>query len=374
KYKTMMSSVFNKYMTSTVIAFGFIHPVALAANFNAMPGQEIISLGNVNAEITLTKISAVNSSSAIRADGFGINTSSSKVDCLPSSYEMTVGKMKGYRVDQDIIIGFRSTNATGVASVGAGASTSGPFHDVTVKGAWDNYGNYTPSPVQNASTMWCGSAWPEATQHQWNTNRKNNKASIRGELFLYVGNNAKPGSYTLPSLYLIKSASSGDLVSHLIFPSGTVTVSYPPCSISTPTEVSFDTRKGLPVINPTSSISVNCGANDGRAFQIAISGQPVAPSTAVGNHAISLHYSDGTIGGLVRGYIGSNAAADAVGCVDRTSSIPFSVNNQGLNFMQIGAQTASSSQSQPLVWSLCPNKTEKPGKATGAAQLDIIFK
>ncbi|MDE5307186.1 hypothetical protein PY546_12185 [Providencia stuartii] len=77
-----------------------------------------------------------------------------------------------------------------------------------------------------------------------------------------------------------------------------MTVSYPPCSISTPTEVSFDTRKGLPVINPTSSISVNCGANDGRAFQIAISGQPVAPSTAVGNHAISLHYSDGTIGGI----------------------------------------------------------------------------
>ncbi|EML1936472.1 MULTISPECIES: hypothetical protein [Providencia] len=376
KYKAVMSLVLHKYVTSAVIAFSFMPSSALAVNINATPGESVISLGNVNAEVTLTSISSAFSAAANRADGFAVHTSSTAYNCLSNSNEAVVGNMKGYKVAEDIIIGLQSTNATGVASVGAGAQpASANYKDITVKGTWSSNGSYTVTPTQVPSAMWCGSAWPEPTDHVWNPQKKNNKASIQGKLFLYVGPNAKPGSYTLPNLYLIKAATSnGDLVNQQIFEGGTLTVSYPPCSISTPTEVIFDTTKGLPVINPTSSITVNCGINNGRAFQIGISGTPVAPSMLVGTHAISLHYGDGTIGGLVRGYIGSNAATDAVGCLDRASSIPFSEKNQGLNFMLLGANTSGASQTQPLVWSLCPNGTEKPGKATGTAELDVVYK
>lgn len=146
----------------------------------------------------------------------------------------------------------------------------------------------------------------------------------------------------------------------------TVDVSFTNCTVATPGQIKFgtvDAGSVTPVISTDSGLDIAC-AGQPPSVNLSYSAQAVSATRSPTELVMS--NSENQTQGVVRGFVGRTAAADA-GCSDKTSSVRFGAeatslatgadNNQALTF--------------PLKWVLCPVASAPPGQGTASAILDI---
>lgn len=177
---------------------------------------------------------------------------------------------------------------------------------------------------------------------------------------VYVDSTApKAGNYTL-SFYLGKFQGTFTPVSKAF------TVNLTTCTVSTPAQVRFgdlDAGSVTPVFSSDGGLDISCS---GKTPTINLSYGAQAVSATRSATELVMSNSENQTQGVVRGFVGSTAEADA-GCSDKTSSVRFGAPAASL---ATGADN-NMTLMFPLKWVLCPVASASPGKGSASAILDI---
>jgi len=271
----------------------------------------------------------------------------------------------GYKISEDVILGI-----TGVVAVNYSNIPAGPLLQAIATYSHDgSVESVTPSEWSSYS------AWAIRRSVSIFQPPSDDVNTFTGSIWLYIGPKAAfTPSLTVPGVYLGRrmSISTAGYTGLWLTQSASLSIVPPACTMSTKTSVIFDTTTGETAIKQQAPLTVTCEKNNpGRDFQLQLKSQPVAPSVLQSKNVITLQNSDGnTQGGWVRGFVGASANDDA-GCQDKSTSIPF--DGSALGFATLQSDTAGSGP-VPLMWVLCKSGTEKPGLATGAVMLELLFK
>lgn len=293
-----------------------------------------------------------------------VGTSSGGCQGLGSASVVTSDGWYGYSIAPDIVLGISSGTISG-----GYYDSKRPAEAYNSAGAWSALGIYTQvSGYMSTDRDWCGTSSPNITSI---TSKSLEIPSIiQGNLFVHAGPKAKPGTYTIPSLYLTRvvGGSWGTSGAKILSSTQTITVRAPTdCTISTPDPiVDFGVVQQNPNDNQLiktehSILTINCsavddGGDDSRTAPMTLSFSGVR-GRWVDTLAMSGMNSQGYLA-EVRGSTGSGGICDTDPDLIRFDSTPISLGNLGVGQSNI-----------PLTWSLCSNGSGLKG--TGQAQATI---
>ncbi len=273
-------------------------------------------------------------------DGLALPSSSSQYSCLDPASIREVDGWKGIEISSIGIIGGVTGSITGaITNIFSFPDDAETFEDAlrtTFQGGihYNARGYTTPigdTSAEAANNLCAGATMPYELNYFTapNTNTiegyyiGNRSGVFDGNIWIYVPISIAPGTYQLVDFGITQGSSrllrwNGYLP--ITTAADTVTVVPPPCTISTTTEIGFDTHSeaGKTVSAP---LTFQCDdVPDGTLMDAHIIANAVG--TTVNPSELPLSYSSNSqSGGIVRGYIGPNAMSN--NCTDTNESLFF---------------------------------------------------
>lgn len=274
----------------------------------------------------------------------------------------TIDGWSGYQIQPGVLIVLTgSLNAT---SITATPTANANVITDTYSATWDSKGAITTDWQTPGTASQCAGIKRTVSGNFYSLD--GSITSLNVTYGVYVSPTAAAGP--LPTTYMVLHKTSGSNREYALNFSNLV-VTKTQCTMNTAAVVPFGDvtpghatdGKGIAV---QSSLNVNCTNDAGTSTDITYS---VTPKTQAGDDYTlpMISTAGGSVAGDIRGFMGTNASAEA-GCTTRGSSMRMDSSKAAL-------RTVSSTQSwsDNLVWVLCPRPTAEPGPATAAATLDI---
>lgn len=361
--------------------FFFAVSTAKAASYTAIAGGTI-QLGIINQEQKATSIDVSSGSlGGTYVSYFGGITINNGSNCPLSSQIVNIDNRRGVKAVRDkIIVGLTGT-ISGAKIQLCNSKEAKECRTYSGSITYDDNGFASVSgdaDPASADYLCAGIQPPWGRDDTYYTGANNPEWGNRGanfnlNIWIYVPVGTPPGNYqvTHPSL-IVQGAgisNTNNNIIKMLDSSDTITVLPPPCTISVQDTITFmDT-------SPDSSMKVV----DQLIYQCGDVGQTAGldaflvayPTATIATTSTELPLViDGTKpGGVIRGFLGSNAINDA-GCNDAATSLQFNATFSS----KLGIVTSGSQASIPLVWKLCRKGDETPGIATGSLTLEIGYK
>lgn len=382
-YKYLMPS-YLPVISTIFLGTGCCISSVSAANYSVVAGSQVL-LATINDELAPTNVQngliVANNMSMMSLPLMG-GFSKQGGNCISQSDVMQIDGRNGIKINQaGIIAGFTGRISGGVVTI---KKSDEQTVSETYSGGIliDNNGYITAegNAEQSFADRFCATVtgpYPTGGANNRNnlmtapnnTEWGNKLATAEGYLWIYVAKDIPLGTYSLNGLFLSQGPGFSNYASIDITQAGdTLTVVPPPCTINTETSINFDTSypAGRIVSAP---ITYQCGDVESSTVLDAY-----LVATAVGSPAssteLALTSSGDNPGGVVRGYVGQGVDTDNVHCLDSANSLSF----DGAFNSKLAPVSNGLALQIPLVWQLCLQGNEVPGRATGSVLLDIGYK
>lgn len=291
------------------------------------------------------------------------NYNTSSCDLTPANLTQTSsdGIATGIRIAPDIIVGLTGT-ATGEYTTERNSYTM-----KTATGIWESNGVFDKSAADTAPNYtWCGGYSNGNSQIYYKANVKYN-TKFTGSWFIYVGPNAKPGTYNLDKILLTRGTFN--LVSPVVLiNAGNITYKNPrSCTVSTDNTITFppvdvsDAQNNQALANKTGNFSVQCDDDSNAPVTVEIQGPKGRYSDTM-----ALTMKDGSDAPAeIRGFIGKDIplTGQCNGRLDGHPGVVYFIPNTGLEKMKL------TTGANKYNWVLCSTGKNKTGQATGSAKL-----
>ncbi|WP_127956876.1 fimbrial protein [Serratia microhaemolytica] len=275
---------------------------------------------------------------------------------------LSTGAITGYKIAEDVILAMTAGNITGTYYNQISGTTK-----TTVTGRWAANGAFTTTTI--ATSPWCvglssNDIGARLVRYETGTSLNN------GVMALYIGPNAKTGTYTVPNFYLTQFNDT-NVIFPVVLQTSKFTISPPTdCTVSFQDSnvsfgmVSYNSADKEQLAVFPSQLNINCPSvvdqgNNTTTVKLAFSG-----NSGRTTDTLMLKGSSGASMAEIRGVRTANTA----GC-SSLDAAQIQFNGQSVDVPNVGVgQTAI-----PLTWTLCSNAASEYGLGTAQATATITW-